>query len=67
MAHRKLSGTFTSAAEGDRSEHAEYTYRKKQLAEIDRRVRYISKRLDEVQVVHHAPRVQDKVFFGAFV
>ena len=56
-----------AAAEGDRSENAEYTYRKKQLAEIDRRVRYLSRRLDEVVVVHHAPRDRDKVFFGATV
>lgn len=56
-----------AAAEGDRSENAEYIYRKKQLGEIDRRVRYLSKRLDEVQVVHHAPREQAKVFFGATV
>lgn len=56
-----------AAAEGDRSENAEYIYRKKQLGEIDRRVRYLSKRLDEVQVVHHAPREQGKVFFGAMV
>ncbi len=56
-----------AAAEGDRSENAEYTYRKKQLAEIDRRVRYISKRLDEVRVVHHVPHERDKVFFGATV
>ena len=56
-----------AAAEGDRSENAEYTYRKKQLAEIDRRVRYLSRRLDEVVVVHHAPHDRDKVFFGATV
>ena len=56
-----------AAAEGDRSENAEYIYRKKQLGEIDRRVRYLSKRLDEVHVVHHAPREQGKVFFGATV
>lgn len=56
-----------AAAEGDRSENAEYTYRKKQLAEIDRRVRYLSRRLDEVQVVHRAPPVADKVYFGAWV
>ncbi len=56
-----------AAAEGDRSENAEYIYRKKQLAEIDRRVRYLSKRLDEVQVVHHAPHDRGKVFFGASV
>ena len=40
-----------AAAEGDRSENAEYIYRKKQLGEIDRRVRYLSKRLDVVEVV----------------
>ena len=39
-----------AAAEGDRSENAEYIYRKKQLGEIDRRVRYLSKRLDEVDL-----------------
>lgn len=56
-----------AAAEGDRSENAEYIYRKKQLGEIDRRVRYLSKRLDEVQVVDRTPADQDKVFFGAWV
>jgi transcription elongation factor GreB len=40
-----------AAAEGDRSENAEYTYRKKQLGEIDRRVRYLSKRLESLRVV----------------
>jgi transcription elongation factor GreB len=56
-----------AAAEGDRSENAEYIYRKKQLGQIDSRVRYLSKRLDEVQVVHHSPRDRERVFFGAFV
>jgi transcription elongation factor GreB len=56
-----------AAAEGDRSENAEYIYRKKQLGEIDRRVRYLSRRLDEANVVHHAPRDRSKVFFGARV
>ena len=56
-----------AAAEGDRSENAEYIYRKKQLGEIDRRVRYLSKRLDEVEVVHRAPPDRDRVFFGATV
>ena len=56
-----------AAAEGDRSENAEYTYRKKQLAEIDRRVRYLSRRLDELTVVHAAPGDREKVFFGATV
>ena len=57
-----------AAAEGDRSENAEYIYRKKQLREIDRRMRFLGKRLDIVQVVD--PREQkrrDKVFFGATV
>lgn len=56
-----------AAAEGDRSENAEYIYRKKQLGEIDRRVRYLSKRLDNVEVVDRIPADQDKVFFGAWV
>jgi transcription elongation factor GreB len=56
-----------AAAEGDRSENAEYIYRKKQLREIDRRIRYLSRRLDEVKVVDRTPPRQDRVFFGAFV
>ena len=56
-----------AAAEGDRSENAEYIYRKKQLGEMDRRIRYLSKRLDEIEVVHHAPARQDRVYFGARV
>ena len=56
-----------AAAEGDRSENAEYIYRKKQLREIDRRVRYLSKRLDVVEVVRQKPPRQDKIFFGASV
>jgi transcription elongation factor GreB len=56
-----------AAAEGDRSENAEYIYRKRQLAEIDRRVRYLSKRLDEIQVVRSSPPRRDQVFFGAYV
>ena len=56
-----------AAAEGDRSENAEYTYRKKQLGEIDRRVRYLSKRLEALRVVDAAPSDRDAVFFGAAV
>lgn len=56
-----------AAAEGDRSENAEYIYRKKQLGEIDRRIRYLSKRLDDVEVIDRIPSQQDRVFFGAFV
>ncbi len=56
-----------AAAEGDRSENAEYTYRKKQLGEIDRRVRYLSKRLEALRVVDAPPADRDAVFFGAWV
>lgn len=56
-----------AAAEGDRSENAEYTYRKKQLGEIDRRVRYLSKRLEVLRVVESAPSDPEAVFFGANV
>jgi transcription elongation factor GreB len=56
-----------AAAEGDRSENAEYIYRKKQLGEIDRKIRYISKRLEVIQVVDRPPAQRDRVFFGAQV
>ena len=56
-----------AAAEGDRSENAEYTYRKKQLGEIDRRVRYLSKRLEVLRVIGEAPGDREAVFFGASV
>ncbi|WP_307734496.1 transcription elongation factor GreB [Xanthomonas albilineans] len=56
---------LAAAAEGDRSENAEYTYRKKQLGEIDRRVRYLSKRLEALRVVADAPSDPQAVFFGA--
>lgn len=56
-----------AAALGDRSENAEYIYGKKQLREIDRRVRFLSKRLDELTVVDRLPDDQSRVFFGAWV
>ena len=56
-----------AAAEGDRSENAEYIYRKKQLREIDHRIRYLGKRLDVLRVVVDKPRDQQAVFFGAWV
>ncbi|KPK40066.1 MAG: transcription elongation factor GreB [Gammaproteobacteria bacterium SG8_47] len=56
-----------AAAQGDRSENAEYIYGKKQLREIDRRVRYLTKRLDELVVVDRMPDDQSRVFFGAWV
>ncbi|VAW56235.1 Transcription elongation factor GreB [hydrothermal vent metagenome] len=57
----------TAAAEGDRSENAEYIYRKKELGEIDRRVRFLSKRVDEVKVITETPKKTDQIFFGAWV
>ena len=56
-----------AAAEGDRSENAEYQYRKKQLGEIDRRVRYLSKRLEAVKVVEQLPSDPQAIFFGAWL
>ncbi len=55
-----------AAAEGDRSENAEYIYRKKQLGEIDRRVRYLSKRIEHVRVVDQRPADAGAIFFGAW-
>ena len=52
-----------AAAEGDRSENAEYQYRKKELREIDRRVHYLQVRLPELQVVDRVPDRGDRVFF----
>ncbi|MFK7731630.1 MAG: transcription elongation factor GreB [Pseudomonadales bacterium] len=56
-----------AAKQGDRSENGDYIYGKRRLAEIDRRVRFLGKRLDEVQVVDRAPDDQSKIFFGAWV
>lgn len=56
-----------AAAEGDRSENAEYIYRKKQLREMDRRIRYLQKRTAEMKVVEHKPSDLSRVFFGATV
>ena len=56
-----------AAAEGDRSENAEYIYRKKELREIDRRVRYLQQRLPALKVVDQAPDDRSRIFFGARV
>jgi len=56
-----------AAAQGDRSENAEYIYGKKQLREIDRRVRFLQKRLDHLIVVDRTPDQQGQIFFGAWV
>jgi transcription elongation factor GreB len=56
-----------AAAQGDRSENAEYIYGKRRLREIDRRVRFLSKRLDDVIVVTEPPTDPSRAFFGAWV
>jgi len=55
-----------AAAEGDRSENAEYTYRKKQLGEIDRRVRYLGKRLQSLKISDTLPTDPGAIYFGAW-
>lgn len=79
--HERLSAELTSlwekraevtkalaaaAAEGDRSENAEYIYRKKQLREIDRRIGYLQKRIPQLNVVTEVENT-DKIYFGAWV
>ena len=56
-----------AAAEGDRSENAEYQYRKRELAGIDRRIRYLERRMPVLEIVAARPGERDKVFFGAVV
>ena len=56
-----------AAAEGDRSENAEYIYRKKQLGEIDRRLRYLSKRIDFMKIVDRPPADITVIRFGAWI
>jgi transcription elongation factor GreB len=56
-----------AAAQGDRSENAEYIYGKRRLREIDRRLRILQKRLDELTVVSEPPTDARRVFFGAYV
>jgi len=56
-----------AASNGDRSENGDYIYGKKRLREIDRRVRFLIKRLENAEVVDSAGRDTDQVFFGATV
>lgn len=56
-----------AAAEGDRSENAEYIYRKKELRETDRRIRYLERHLKDIKVVRDLPADQSKIYFGAWV
>lgn len=56
-----------AAAQGDRSENADYTYNKRLLRQIDSRVRYLVKRVEELQIVDYSPQQEGKVFFGAWI
>ena len=56
-----------AAAQGDRSENAEYIYGKKRLREIDARLRFLNQRLESLQVVETSPADRERVFFGAWV
>ena len=62
-----VAALSAAAAEGDRSENAEYIYRKKELRELDRRIRYLQKRLPQLNVVDQKPASSEAVFFGATV
>jgi transcription elongation factor GreB len=68
LRRRDVTKALTAAAaEGDRSENAEYIYRKKELREIDRRIRYLQKRMPDLTIVDRVPDNQDQVFFGAWI
>ena len=65
--HEVVRALQAAAAEGDRSENAEYIYRKKQLGEIDRRLRFLGNRLDALTIVSDKPAENGKVYFGCWV
>jgi transcription elongation factor GreB len=64
---RVTQAVSEAAAQGDRSENADYIYGKRRLREIDRRIRHLTLRLDAVKVVSAPPTKADRVFFGAWV
>ena len=64
---RVTPAVAAAAAQGDRSENAEYTYGKRRLREIDRRVRFLRRRLDGMVIVDQPPADPGRVFFGAWV
>lgn len=61
-----VTALAAAAAEGDRSENAEYIYRKKELGGLDYRIRYLQKRLPSLNVVRESPN-SDAIYFGAYV
>jgi len=64
---RVTQAVAEAAAQGDRSENAEYIYGKRRLREIDGRVRFLRQRLEGMVVVDHVPTNTERVFFGAWV
>lgn len=56
-----------AAGLGDRSENADYQYNKKRLREIDRRVRFLRKTIDDIKIIEYDPQQEGKIFFGAWV
>lgn len=56
-----------AASLGDRSENADYQYNKKRLREIDRRVRFLRKTLEDIQIVDYHPQQEGRIYFGAWV
>ena len=64
---RVTQAVAEAAAQGDRSENAEYVYGKRRLREIDRRVRFLRQRLEGMVIVDEAPADKGRVFFGAWV
>jgi transcription elongation factor GreB len=64
---RIVAEVEAAAALGDRSENAEYIYGKRKLRELDRRLRFLSERLDSLTVAHTRPDPDDRAFFGAWV
>ena len=64
---RVTQAVAAAAAQGDRSENAEYTYGKRRLREIDRRVRFLRRRLEGMVIVDQPPADPRRVFFGAWV
>jgi transcription elongation factor GreB len=64
---RLVKAVAVAAAEGDRSENAEYIYGKRKLAEVDRRLRWLGQRLDVLTIVDRPPDDQGRVYFGAWV
>ena len=62
-----VSALSAAAAEGDRSENAEYIYRKKELRGIDRRIHFLQKRMPSLNIISDTPADQERIFFSAWV